>query len=1048
MHLHHAPINPTLTWNLHVWQLSWDGSQVWDPRGVRADSWVNVDFPQVTDPRLLQFKFRSFNTASVPTWESDAFVRQIVDPTSTDVWTFEQSPRIITRDPSVADRVFDAGDLLTVRAITKSRFSGGSIYVWNPYDPTAPTATFAETARDEANGVSTFALRLLGWMTRGFHFKLTARDGHGDPVWESDSSNRVWRPPDGDNLWIKSGQCDARSQPLALTPVDLEILIPSAMANAPVLTLRDLAEGLELQFTSDQLTPYAPSPLLQVASYRPTIYPQATYTIRVADKTYEAPSIVRPFPADPANVGQVSRFSLGASAWQTRFPQLTPAHLEIQPLLQSSFGAGLSVQSFLGNSTVPYQTSPASQRADNIWSAPLSLMDATTTCVRLAPVGTAEPKPYDWIDIGRYLTPATPGATYHTTEGVFGITTLGPTTFADPPISRAALMQEVFGAATVGAGIFASNELPQGAVIVGTDTYFVLHAPHAVCVTLVLVDEGTPGNATRQQLPMTLTDDTRYWWCKVAAPKAVAGTRYRFILNDDIEVLDPAARDVLDTGSFDTQFQSDPNDATTAWSRVLDVAPIHAAAHSRPWRTMGWEQLLIYEMHAGRFTDTPAGNLPFARLVAALGPGGYLQSLPVTALELLPVQEFSSSISWGYDPSFYFAIDGHYGSSAGLAAFVSKAHGSGRAVILDVVYNHSLGSSLMKIASDVYSNGQYYGDRMNCGHPMVREFLRQATIYLWRTFGLDGFRFDDTKTIVTQCEGGWEFLAAIRWALRAAADAEGKPWAYCVAENFATSPWDVSDPGFGVMDGNWDIDEVFRIRDASYDMWQLSQDDAGPLQREMNEPDEPNRPFYQAVRFGESHDAVSEQDSGNKRIAARPPFGLGLQLAKAMGTLTLLSNGVPMIFMGQEGGETIPFAFDSSAPSLNPQNYLLRVGANSNVLNWFRSVMGLRNDPTQGLQGESNYQTVTTGHRTIAFGCGADKGVFVVVTFGTANQRQDSAWLGLPAGLTYKEILNSSWPVFQVSSEQEQTNGGYNALITAGRVLNLPYVGAVILQRI
>jgi 1,4-alpha-glucan branching enzyme len=1012
---------------------------------MRAGNLMNVDFPDVSDPRLLQFKYRSLSLASVTTWEPDTLVRQIVNPTAADVWTFEQSPRIMTQDPVAGARIFNAGDQITVRAITKSRFSGGSIYAWNPYDATGPTSVFGQTARDDANGISTFAFALAGWMTGGFHFKLRVPDGMGGLIWEDDSSNRVWRPSDGSALWIKSGQCDVRSQALALTPVDVQVLIPSGMQSAPTLTLKDLAEGLELQFTAAQVSPYPPSPVFRVAAYRPTIYPQAAYTIRVADNTFEAPSIVRPFPADPANIGQVSRFSLGASAWQAAFAQVSAANLRIQPLPQTGFGGAVAVQSFLGNSTVPYQSTLANL-AGGIWSAPLDLLDATTTCIRLSPVGAKERIPYPWIDIGRYLTPTAAGVTYKTTEGVFGIATVGTTNFAEFPFARSALMEAAFGAASVGAGVFGAKELPHGAVMLGGNTYFVVHAPHAVCASLVLVDEGAPGNAARVLVPMALTPDTFYWWCSVPGAQAAAGTLYRFLLNDDIEVLDPAARDVLDTGSFDTQFNADPNDATTAWSRVLNVTPIYAAAHAAAWQTMGWQQLLVYEMHVGRFTSVPAGDLPFARLVGALRPQGYLQQLPVTALELMPVQEFSTSLSWGYDPSFYFAIDGHYGGSAGLAAFANAAHASGRAVLLDVVYNHSLGSSLMKIAPDVYSNGSYDGDRMNCGHPMVLEHLRQATIYLWRTFGLDGFRFDDTKTIVTQCQGGWEFLSAIRGALRTAADAEGKPWPYCVAENFATSPWDVSDPGFGVMDGNWDVDEVFRIRDASYDIWQAPQDDAGALGQEMNRPNEPNRPYYQAVRYGESHDAVSEQDSGNKRIAKRPPFGFGLQLAKAMGTLTLLSNGIPMLFMGQEGGEVTPFSFDSSALPLDPQNYLAQAGTNLNVLNWFRSVMGLRNDPAQGLQGESNYQTVATGDRTIAFGCGAGQQLFVVVTFGTANSQQDSGWLGLPPG-KYKEILNSSWPVFQVSSEQEQMNGGYDARISAGQNLNLPYVGAVVLQR-
>ena len=123
----------------------------------------------------------------------------------------------------------------------------------------------------------------------------------------------------------------------------------------------------------------------------------------------------------------------------------------------------------------------------------------------------------------------------------------------------------------------------------------------------------------------------------------------------------------------------------------------------------------------------------------------------------------------------------------------------------------------------------------------------------------------------------------IRQAVRTAATAEGRSWPYCVAENSATNPWDVSDPGFGVMDGQWDIDEVYRLLDASYDVWDPGRDDAGPLRTEMDRPAYFGRPFHQATRFGESHDMVSEQDSGHKRIAARPQFGQGRQLAKALG---------------------------------------------------------------------------------------------------------------------------------------------------------------------
>ena len=626
-------------------------------------------------------------------------------------------------------------------------------------------------------------------------------------------------------------------------------------------------------------------------------------------------------------------------------------------------------------------------------------------------------------------------------------------------------MQAAFGNSIVASGIFGAQEMPLGAVITPNGVSFVVHAPHGAWVALILVNETAPGGPVRQVIPMSLTSDTLYWWCLIPSAQAPAGSRYHFLFNDELETLDPAGREVIDSGYFDVPVGCNPADPNTPWSLVIDVAAVSGVAHTQPWQTMGWQSLLIYEMHAARFTDSSPGVLkPFDLLVDELQPvsrlnqPGYLGALPVTAFELLPVQEFNNVISWGYDPTFYFAIDKNYGGSAGFARFINSAHQNGRAVLLDVVYNHSLGSPLMKIAPDIYTNGDYDGDRMNCGHPMVLEYFRQASVHLVHNFGVDGFRFDDTNTIINKCPGGWEFLGDIRWAIHSSATADGKAWPYCVAENSGTQPWDVSNPAYGVMDGQWGIDESYRIRDASYDVWtpnqnQSWQDDASRAKGEMDNPSYQGRPFSQAVRFGESHDMVSFQDAGNKRIAARPPPGLGFQAAKAFGALTLLSNGIPMLFMGQEAGEVTPFYFPdpvSLATALNPQPYALPASATNQfgyVLGWFKSLMELRNDPNQGLQGESNYQVIGVGQRTIAYTCGVGQCLFAVITFGTPNQNQDSSWLGLPAGGAFKEILNSSWPCFQVEGEPECSNGGYDARISSGQILNLPYMGAIILQR-
>ena len=1048
--VHHQPISPASKKTLHVWQ----ATSSWDIPGTLSQGIFHFKLPDHVDPRKMRFKFFETNPDSdLVTWEPEDFVRIIRLTAPTEVWTFDLTGRVLYSPPVPSGVTYSPGQELTVNLVTRKRFEGGLLYIWSPYHPGSPSMCVSETARDKAAYISTFRVGLAPWMKEGFHFKFARHYDDGTEYWEPDSSNRVWRPVDGLTIWCKSGQVSIRKGPLSPAVIPVEVLLPANL-NPPPLSLHDPVDDFETSIVPSGQKPYDSSGLFQNASYQVQIYPDAAYTLATGNNL-ENPVIVRPFPADPADYLALSRFALGVDGWMDKFPPVVPsATLKVKTLANSSFAHGLSAQIALGSGP-SYLTVQAKQEADGSWKAPFHVAHGLKTSVRLSPANGHEQTLYPWIDTARFFVPPSSSVTVNTTEGVFGLAMKSGTTFAEVPVGRKALMEAAFGKAITDSGVFAPEEMPHGPTRLGNSYYFVIHAPHAVVSSLILVDEKAPGGPARRIIPMSLTPDVRYWWCSVSAAQVPPRTRYRFALNDTTEVMDPAAREVLDRPKWETFPDDDPSDHDTSWSLVIDVDGLRTLAHQHPWQTMGWESLLIYELHARRFTDIGAGPLPPLDVVAdelkpinRMGKPGYLNQLPVTALELLPVHEFKSNASWGYSPAFYFAIDSSYGGAEAFADMIDAAHQSNRGVILDVVYNHSLDSPLMKIARDVYRNGDSYGDRMNCGHPMVREFLRQATIYLWYTFGFDGLRFDDTKTIVSLCEGGWDFLGAIRSALETAATAEGRTRPYCVAEN-DPKPWDMSNPAWDVLDGEWDIDEVYRIRDASYCTWSDTADTAGDLKREMDNPNFWNRPFYEAVRYGESHDMVSGQDSANKRIACRPPYGQGLRMAKALGTVTLLSNGVPMLFMGQEVGETRYFSFDNNGPVTNPQNYAPwnPPTDNTRILGWFQSLMGLRNDTTKGLKGNDNYQVVRTGRRTVAFTCGQDRKLFAIVTFGTPDTRQDSSWLGLPDGAAYKEIFNSSWPVFQVESEEEHTNGGYNAGIVAGQVLNLPSIGAVVLER-
>lgn len=172
-------------------------------------------------------------------------------------------------------------------------------------------------------------------------------------------------------------------------------------------------------------------------------------------------------------------------------------------------------------------------------------------------------------------------------------------------------------------------------------------------------------------------------------------------------------------------------------------------------------------------------------------------------------------------------------------------------------------------------------------------------------------------------------------------------------------------------------------------------------------------------------------------------------MAKAIGAVALLAEGIPMIFMGEEAAEDQPFTFGNSPTipgfTLRLDSYEQAGSEFLQVLTWFRDLMGLRSNASNGIRGSDN-QWTGRGNKTVAFARAYGE-FFAIATFGTNNGQQNLAWLNLPGGSAYKEIFNSSWPQYQVHAEPLIANGGYNAQLYSGDIVNLPSIGAVILQR-
>ena len=186
-----------------------------------------------------------------------------------------------------------------------------------------------------------------------------------------------------------------------------------------------------------------------------------------------------------------------------------------------------------------------------------------------------------------------------------------------------------------------------------------------------------------------------------------------------------------------------------------------------PWahddyRIENRNSLVIYELLLRDFTETQD-------LHGAIQKLDYLQQLGVTAIELMPVQEFDGNNSWGYNPCFYFALDKAYGTKNMYKKFIDECHGRGMAVILDVVFNHATGahpfaklywdSENNKTASnnpwfnvDAPHSASVFHD-FNHTEPMVKAYFKRNLEFLMDEYHFDGFRFDLTKGFVQNNQG-------------------------------------------------------------------------------------------------------------------------------------------------------------------------------------------------------------------------------------------------------------------------------------------------------
>jgi maltooligosyltrehalose trehalohydrolase len=383
------------------------------------------------------------------------------------------------------------------------------------------------------------------------------------------------------------------------------------------------------------------------------------------------------------------------------------------------------------------------------------------------------------------------------------------------------------------------------------------------------------------------------------------GNLYFFRLDDRAGRPDPASR-LQPRGVHGPSAVVDPN---FDWSDA-------------GWRGLPLEDYLFYEIHVGAFT--PEGTLD--AIVERLDD---LRDLGVTAIELMPLAQFPGTRNWGYDGVHPFAVQASYGGPHGLKRLVDACHRRGMAVVLDVVYNHlgPEGNYLSEFGP--YFTDRYrtpWGDAINFDGPWsdeVRRYFIDNALAWITDFHIDALRLDAVHAIVDP--SARPFLEELGARVDERAAELGRS-VQVIAESDRNDARLVRKRELGGLglDGSWNDDfhhAVHALLTGERSGYYLDFGSVADLAKAFQENfvysgqysayrrrrhgnsarDIPARRF---VVFAQNHDQV-----GNRMLGERLSALASFEDLKLAAGLTLLSPFLPLLFMGEEYGETAPFLY-------------------------------------------------------------------------------------------------------------------------------------------
>jgi maltooligosyltrehalose trehalohydrolase len=396
-------------------------------------------------------------------------------------------------------------------------------------------------------------------------------------------------------------------------------------------------------------------------------------------------------------------------------------------------------------------------------------------------------------------------------------------------------------------------------------------------------------------------------WHELSLPGEPDGLRYGFALDGGRTLPDPASR-------WQPEGVHGPS-AVVAPMPLLDPA----------WRGRPLHEYVVSEVHVGTFTEEGTFDAAAEHLDALVDVG-------ITAVEVMPVAQFPGTRNWGYDGVFPYAVQHSYGGPHAFRRFVDAAHALGLCVVLDVVYNHLGPEGNVLRAYGPYFTERYHtpwGDALNFDGPdsdSVRAFFVDNALQWLDEFGVDALRLDAVHEIADTSP--YPFVEQVTDAVHGLSRSTGRH-VYTIAESASNDARLITETAHGGLgcDAQWSDDfhhalhamltgerfeyyvDYGRVADLAA-AWRdgfAYEGQYSRFRRRRHGRSAAGLPAERFVVFAQNHDHI-----GNRAQGERLSVLVDVDALRVAAAAVICAPFLPLLFMGEEYGETAPFPYFTS----------------------------------------------------------------------------------------------------------------------------------------